>query len=144
MTGFTIRISGPLLYIIWAILFIFAYWAYEDAKRRYRRSGPAALWALLIVIASIFVIPGIILLLLYLALRPPMPVGKVEEKPQVRVVKEEMSINSMYDKLLSVYATVYSMRARDVLEKEIEERIKKERISREEAIRRIYKEKVGS
>ena len=131
-------IPFPFSVIIWIILFMLAYWVYEDAKRRYNRGGPAALWALLTALGSIFIIPGIIILLLYLALRPPMILAKEEKKEEKVFERIRVTTDEMYNKLLSAYATAYGIRGREILEKDIERLMQEKNISRDEAIKELY------
>ncbi|RLF14238.1 MAG: hypothetical protein DRJ66_06410 [Thermoprotei archaeon] len=56
-----------------------------------------------------------------------------------REKREELSIDQMYEKLLSIYSTAYGTKGRLVLEKDIEKLMKKDKLSREDAIRELYK-----
>jgi len=132
-----IIIPFPFSVILWIILFMLAYWVYEDARHRYSRGRPAALWALLTALGGIFIIPGIIILLLYLALRPPTILAK-EEKREEKVERRRITTDEMYNKLLSAYATAYGIRGRDALEKDIERLMREKNISRDEAIKELY------
>jgi len=56
--------------------------------------------------------------------------------------REEITIDYMYNRLLSVYSAAYSTKARIMLEKDIEKLMKESKLSREEAIKKLYEKYV--